>query len=65
MNVDEISIDEAYAQNQRLRAPSSGLKHLPHWPSVNIEFEDLVYSVVDGAEGIYIILFIFHSNISL
>jgi hypothetical protein len=45
---DEISIDEEYAHSQRERLQTtSGLKHLPHWPSVNIEFEDIVYSVPD------------------
>lgn len=25
-----------------------GLKHLPHWPPVNLEFKDIVFSVNDG-----------------
>lgn len=26
---------------------SNNLKHLPHWPPVNIEFQDILYSVPD------------------
>lgn len=26
---------------------NSNLKHLPHWPPVNIEFQDILYSVPD------------------
>lgn len=40
---DEISIDSDHQQLDGSR----GLKCLPHWPSVNIEFQDLVYTVPD------------------
>lgn len=39
---DEISVD---SEHQKLEA--KGLKYLPEWPSVNIEFQDLVYTVPD------------------
>lgn len=28
-----------------------GLKYLPHWPPVNIDFEDLIYTVENGIES--------------
>lgn len=40
---DEISVDSDHQQFDGSR----GLKYLPHWPSVNIEFQDLVYTVPD------------------
>lgn len=40
---DEISVDSDHQQLDGAR----GLKYLPHWPSVNIEFQDLVYTVPD------------------
>lgn len=39
---DEISVDSDYQKND-----SRSLKYLPHWPAVNIEFQDLVYTVPD------------------
>jgi len=32
---------------------SQALKYLPHWPPVNIEFEDIVYTVPDELESKY------------
>lgn len=29
------------------------LKYLPHWPPVNIDFEDVVYTVQNGMESEY------------
>lgn len=40
---DEISVD---SDQQRFDG-SKALKYLPHWPAVNIEFQDLVYTVPD------------------
>lgn len=33
---------------------ATGLKHLPRWPPVNIEFQDIVYSVPDSLSSEYI-----------
>lgn len=43
---DEISI-EGECLNKKHSSSSTNLKYLPHWPPVNIEFQDLVYSVPD------------------
>lgn len=40
---DEISVDS----DQQRYDGSKALKYLPHWPAVNIEFQDLVYTVPD------------------
>lgn len=40
---DEISIESEHFN----RKPSNSLKYLPHWPAVNIEFQDVVYTVPD------------------
>lgn len=32
-------------------AKGQGLKYLPHWPPVNISFEDVVYTVENGIES--------------
>lgn len=32
-------------------ARSQGLKYLPHWPPVNIDFEDVIYTVDNTAES--------------
>lgn len=40
---DEISVDSDHQNREGAR----GLKYLPHWPAVNIEFQDLVYTVPD------------------
>jgi hypothetical protein len=29
------------------------LKHLPHWPPVNIDFEDVTYTVENGIQSKY------------
>lgn len=42
---EEISIDEEHFNVRR--DSKKGLKYLPHWPAVNIEFQDLVYTVPD------------------
>lgn len=42
---DEI-IDADKANGQRL-------KHTPHWPPVNIDFEDIIYTVENGQESEY------------
>lgn len=40
---DEISVDSDHLRSEGAR----GLKYLPHWPAVNIDFQDLVYTVPD------------------
>lgn len=32
-------------------AKGQALKYLPHWPPVNISFEDVVYTVENGIES--------------
>lgn len=39
---DEISVDSDHRDDG-----SKALKYLPNWPSVNIEFQDLMYTVPD------------------
>lgn len=43
---DEISIEEE-CLNKKRSSSTTNLKYLPHWPPVNIEFQDLVYTVPD------------------
>lgn len=31
--------------DQIVEMNAQALKHLPHWPSVNIDFEDIIYTV--------------------
>lgn len=45
---DEISVESDHMR----RDSTKGLKYLPHWPAVNIEFQDLVYTVPD-INGMY------------
>lgn len=33
-----------------------GLKHTPHWPPVNIDFEDIIYKIENGQESKYRII---------
>lgn len=40
-------------------ARSQGLKYLPHWPPVNIDFEDIIYTVENATESKYLLL---HQN---
>lgn len=49
---DEISSIES---DQTTRHQKRSLKYLPHWPPVNIEFQDLVYTVPD-ISGKWIVL---------
>lgn len=42
------SYDEIVVANE---ARGQGLKHLPHWPPVNIAFEDVIYTVENGIES--------------
>lgn len=48
---EEISVEssEHYEKDT-----AKGLKYLPRWPAVNIEFQDLVYTVPDISGKCYI-----------
>lgn len=48
---DEISVDSDHVR----RNNTKGLKYLAHWPAVNIEFQDLVYTVPD-ISGMFFVL---------
>lgn len=54
-DLNEISVD--YDREYR-RQPSNnaGLKYLPHWPPVNLEFQDVVYTVPELNKGKKMIL---------
>lgn len=50
------SSDEISVESDHMRQDSTkGLKYLSHWPAVNIEFQDLVYTVPD-ISGMYFVL---------
>lgn len=53
---DEISIESDPSKGSN----PGGLKYVTHWPPVNIEFQDLVYSVPD-MQGKFVYLPIFTS----
>lgn len=47
---DEISVDERHLLSTSITVEdttTNTLKYLPRWPPVNIEFQDLVYTVPD------------------
>lgn len=48
---DEISVQSSECCE---KDTPKGLKYLPHWPPVNIEFQDLVYTVPDISGKCYI-----------
>lgn len=41
------SSDEISIESDPSKGSNPGLKYVTHWPPVNIEFEDLMYSVPD------------------
>lgn len=49
---DEISVEEVDVSHSSAVTKSDSLKYLPRWPPVNIEFQDLSYSVPD-LSGMY------------
>lgn len=51
---DEISIEENPIPPINETTKNNSLKYLPRWPAVNIEFQDLSYSVPD-LSGTYLI----------
>lgn len=46
------SYDEITVENEQ-KGRGQALKYLPHWPAVNIDFEDVVYTVESGMESEY------------
>lgn len=51
---DEISVEEMDVLNTKEVTNIKSLKYLPRWPAVNIEFQDLSYSVPDlSGESIF------------
>lgn len=44
------SFDEILVESE---CRGQALKYLPHWPPVNITFEDVVYTVENGMESEY------------
>lgn len=43
---DEISVEEK-PLSEESNGKVTRLKYLPNWPAVNIEFQDLVYTIPD------------------
>lgn len=46
--------DSSSTSNEIIEASQldgQGLKHTPHWPPVNIDFEDIIYKVENGPES--------------
>lgn len=48
MSEISTSCDEIVIANE---GRGQGLKYLPHWPPVNIDFEDVIYTVENGIES--------------
>lgn len=42
-------LDSSLTSNEIIEA--SQLKHTPHWPPVNIVFEDIIYKIENGQES--------------
>lgn len=58
MSAEEISIDSSHHSGTYSEDSSvvqvqkmPGLKHLPSWPPVNIDFQDVSFTVPDLIEG--------------
>lgn len=60
---DEISVEEVVVPTLNEVTKNNSLKYLPRWPPVNIEFQDLSYSVPD-LSGMYTIHFMVTINLS-
>lgn len=48
---DEISVDSDHLNGRN--STSGTFKYLPHWPPVNIEFQDVMYSVQDAGGKLF------------
>lgn len=46
---DEITVAADDSKGQ-------GLKYLPHWPPVNIDFEDVIYTIPNGIESKFLFI---------
>lgn len=45
-SIDEISVEEKPLSDES-NGKVTRLKYLPNWPAVNIEFQDLAYTIPD------------------
>lgn len=60
---DEISVEEKPLSDD-CNGKVKRLKYLPNWPAVNIEFQDLVYTIPDiGGECVFICQKKFNQNV--
>lgn len=53
------SYDEIAVANE---VRGQGLKHLPHWPPVNIAFEDVIYTVENAVDSKYNVKFLIYNQ---
>lgn len=66
MSAEDISTDSshhsgAYSEDSSVVQVQKmpGLKHLPSWPPVNIDFQDVSFTVPDLIEGMCLVSLIF------
>lgn len=53
MSESNSSYDEIIVESN---CKEQALKYLPHWPAVNIDFEDVVYTVDHGFDSKYFLI---------
>jgi hypothetical protein len=52
MSSESNSYDEIVVESEQSDR-GQALKYLPRWPAVNIDFEDVIYTVENGTESEY------------